>query len=143
MLDAAVDCGLGKHRCLYWRKPDPKPMPAGRTRWSVEQIWAMSHDGFQLYGEDDWCEASAVRMNRDAEAVGHPYQKPERVVAWLLRKVSVQIVLDPFMGSGTTGVACMKHGRKFIGIELKRKYFDIAVRRIEEASGHLFAGVCE
>ena len=42
-------------------------------------------------------------------------------------------ILDPFMGSGTTGVACVKLGRKFIGIELESKYFDIACKRIEEA----------
>ena len=44
-----------------------------------------------------------------------------------------QTILDPFMGSGTTGVACAKLGRKFIGIELKPKYFDIACERIEAA----------
>ena len=43
------------------------------------------------------------------------------------------IILDPFMGSGTTGVACVKLGRKFIGIEIEPKYFDIACRRIEKA----------
>ncbi len=42
-------------------------------------------------------------------------------------------ILDPFMGSGTTGVACARLGRKFIGIEIEPKYFDIACRRIEEA----------
>jgi DNA modification methylase len=42
-------------------------------------------------------------------------------------------ILDPFMGSGTTGVACVKTGRKFIGIELDQGYFDIAVKRIEKA----------
>jgi DNA modification methylase len=44
-----------------------------------------------------------------------------------------ETILDPFMGSGTTGVACIKLGRKFIGIEIEPKYFDIACRRIEEA----------
>ena len=44
-----------------------------------------------------------------------------------------QTILDPFMGSGTTGVACAKLGRKFIGIELEPKYFDIACKRIEDA----------
>jgi site-specific DNA-methyltransferase (adenine-specific) len=50
-------------------------------------------------------------------------------------------ILDPFMGSGTTGVACMNLGRKFIGIEKEPKYFDIACRRIEDAQrqGRLFA----
>jgi len=42
-----------------------------------------------------------------------------------------QTILDPFMGSGTTGVACIRTGRKFIGMEIDEKYFDIAVKRIE------------
>jgi DNA modification methylase len=46
------------------------------------------------------------------------------------------IVLDPFMGSGTTGVACMELGRRFIGIEINEKYFDIAYKRIKEAVSH-------
>ena len=44
-----------------------------------------------------------------------------------------ETILDPFMGSGTTGVACMNLGRKFIGIEIEPKYFDIACERIENA----------
>lgn len=53
---------------------------------------------------------------------------------WCLGFVpDAQTILDPFMGSGTTGVACVNLGRKFIGIEIEPKYFDIACRRIEEA----------
>ena len=53
---------------------------------------------------------------------------------WCLQKYPDAItILDPFMGSGTTGVACVKLGRKFIGIEIEPKYFDIACKRIEEA----------
>ena len=44
------------------------------------------------------------------------------------------LVLDPFMGTGSTGVACMKTGRRFIGIEIKRKYFDLAVERVKRES---------
>ena len=62
----------------------------------------------------------------------HPTEKPvtlmEVVVSW-----TSGVVIDPFMGSGTTGVACAKMGRKFIGIELDEDYFDIACKRIEEA----------
>jgi DNA modification methylase len=49
-------------------------------------------------------------------------------------------ILDPFMGSGTTGVAAVQEGRKFIGIEIDEKYFDIACKRIEDAQrqGMLF-----
>lgn len=71
----------------------------------------------------------------------HPTQKPVRLMVWCLDKHQAsQTVCDPFMGSGTTGVACAKLGKKFTGIERERKYFDIAVRRIEQAYAqlHLF-----
>jgi DNA modification methylase len=72
----------------------------------------------------------------------HPTQKPIGVMTWCLQQVPepVQTILDPFMGSGTTGVACAQLGRKFIGIEIEPKYFDIACRRIEQAyaQGKLF-----
>ena len=64
----------------------------------------------------------------------HPTQKPVRVMEWCLGFLpDAQTILDPFMGSGTTGVACANLGRKFIGIEIEEKYFDIACRRIEDA----------
>jgi site-specific DNA-methyltransferase (adenine-specific) len=62
----------------------------------------------------------------------HKSQKPLRLMEELLSRVD-GLVLDPFMGSGTTGVACMNLGRKFIGIEIEPKYFDIACERIENA----------
>jgi site-specific DNA-methyltransferase (adenine-specific) len=66
---------------------------------------------------------------------GHPCPKPVDVMRWMVSACSAaeQTILDPFMGSGTTGVACMNLGRKFIGIELERRYFDIACERIENA----------
>ena len=65
----------------------------------------------------------------------HPTQKPVEVMKWCLQHLpsDCQTILDPFMGSGTTGVACSKLGRKFIGIEIEPKYFEIACRRIEAA----------
>ena len=62
----------------------------------------------------------------------HPAQKPAALIEDLLR-VCGSTILDPFMGSGTTGVACAKLGRKFIGIEIDESYFSIACRRIEDA----------
>ena len=71
----------------------------------------------------------------------HPTQKPIRVMAWTLSFFpDAQTILDPFMGSGTTGVACANLGRKFIGVEIEEKYFTIACERIEAAyaQGRLF-----
>lgn len=64
----------------------------------------------------------------------HPTQKPVPLMAWCVQHASpCETVLDPFMGSGTTGVAALQLGRKFIGIEREPKYFDIACKRIEQA----------
>jgi DNA modification methylase len=75
-----------------------------------------------------------LRKNGE-ERVGHPTQKPIELMKWCIEQLPEdgRTILDPFMGSGTTGVACAKMGRKFIGIEIEPKYFDIACRRIEEA----------
>ena len=77
-----------------------------------------------------------------AHTHGHPTEKPLSLMEWCLTFVpNADSILDPFMGSGTTGVACMNLGRAFIGIEREPKYFDIAYRRIEDAQrqGRLFA----
>jgi len=66
----------------------------------------------------------------------HATQKPLELMKWCVNHLPPKFnksILDPFMGSGTTGVACVKLGRKFIGIELDPRYFDIACKRIEEA----------
>jgi site-specific DNA-methyltransferase (adenine-specific) len=66
---------------------------------------------------------------------GHPCPKPLRWATNLVTMCSEDdaIVLDPFMGSGTTGVACAQLGRRFVGVEVEEKYFDIACRRIEDS----------
>jgi site-specific DNA-methyltransferase (adenine-specific) len=70
-----------------------------------------------------------------AEGEGHTCPKPIKFVSRLLSRFSNEgeIILDPFLGSGTTGVACAKMARNFVGIEIDEGYFDIACRRIEAA----------
>ncbi len=79
--------------------------------------------------------AGALRGSEQGQNVRlHPTQKPIALMDWCLSFVpEAQTILDPFMGSGTTGVACMNLGRYFIGIERERKYFDIACERISRA----------
>ncbi len=97
-------------------------------------------------GEKPWAAGTANRDFHIANTApviaspnnierGHPCPRPLdqllHIVEQWVRPAGT--TLDPFMGSGTTGVACIKLGRKFIGIEIEPKYFDIACRRIEEA----------
>jgi DNA modification methylase len=90
------------------------------------------------------CEQAWTNMSKPAKMFKrhvvsyqkyHPTQKPLELMKWCIEQLpnNCTTILDPFMGSGTTGVACVHFGRKFIGIEIEPKYFEIACRRIEEA----------
>ena len=94
------------------------------------------------YGKDPYLQKSlGSRPNgfSTTEAtdrqINHPCPKPIGQTKWMVQRVSFEgeTILDPFMGSGTTGVACVKTGRKFIGIELDPDYFDIACERVRKA----------
>ena len=106
---------------LAWRKPDAPP-----TMAHLELAWTSRDMNARML------DHSIAATN--AERVGHPTQKPLRVMAWSLSfAADAKTVCDPFMGSGTTGVACAKLGKAFTGIERERKYFDIACERISRA----------
>ena len=92
------------------------------------------------YGPDPYLatrkgrRADFIEWSEAAEKNGHPCPKPYQFMfRWITRVSLSGSICDPFMGSGTTGVACMNLGRKFIGIEIEPKYFDIACERIENA----------
>jgi site-specific DNA-methyltransferase (adenine-specific) len=67
------------------------------------------------------------------EDTGHPTTKPVPLMRRVVGKMPAGVVIDPFMGSGTTGLACAELSRTFIGIEIERRYFDIACERIDNA----------
>jgi site-specific DNA-methyltransferase (adenine-specific) len=104
--------------------------------------WDKGQDGFSLADfELAWTNKNkAARRINYARALAlkdvkqHPTQKPIAVMRWCIEQAgNPQTILDPFMGSGTTGVAAVQMGRSFIGIEREPKYFDIACKRIEQA----------
>lgn len=80
-----------------------------------------------------WRWNGMIRRGDDVRV--HPTQKPEGVMAWCIEQLppSVTTILDPFMGSGTTGVAALRAGKRFIGVEREPKYFEAACTRISEA----------
>jgi site-specific DNA-methyltransferase (adenine-specific) len=97
-------------------------------------------------GEFAWCSEKGIKRNvfrylwkglccvKAGEDNGrrvHPTQKPWRLMAWCLGHVPGSMIVDPYMGSGTTGVACVRTGRRFVGIEIEPKYYAIAKRRIQ------------
>lgn len=108
-------------------------------------VWDKETSGDFADAELAWTNLDkAVRLKRHLwsgfrkavpEDRHHPTQKPLAVMQWAMQQAprDVVSVLDPFMGSGTTGVACATEGKIFTGIEREQKYFDIACLRIEEA----------
>ena len=118
-------------RWLCWDKRTIDGAADGMMGSAFELAWSNKTSGFDkivrvLHGGV---------VNADGGRREHPTQKPTAVMraAILWAAKDANTILDPFMGSGTTGVACAKLGRKFTGIELDEGYFDIACRRIEEA----------
>lgn len=102
---------------LYWRKLMGGDFSDGELAWTSRQ------GALREY----------VRCPKGMDKA-HPCEKPVDLMRWCLGFVpDARTILDPFMGSGTTGVACAKLGRSFIGIEIDPGYFDTACKRIEDA----------
>jgi site-specific DNA-methyltransferase (adenine-specific) len=110
------------------------PAAQGRHCWGFNSFSPVAFYG-TAPGLQGGSRPSAIRSTEAAEENGHPCPKPLGWMKWLVIHASLagETILDPFMGSGTTGVAAVRLGRKFIGIEIDQGYFDIACRRIEEA----------
>lgn len=125
-----IDRPKRKHTLLIWSKGEHTGMGDLSFPWKpdFEEIYIIG-SGFK--GPRT---TSILRFMSDTSSNrNHPTEKPVPLMVELIKKSTAKTILDPFMGSGTTGVACVQTGRKFIGIELEKKYFDIACRRIEEA----------
>lgn len=106
---------------LVWYKRDSVPSAS-----SVELSWTNRDTNSRLI--DHTIAAT------NPERAGHPTQKPIRVMRWTIRLLNLQpdsLILDPYMGSGTTGIAALQEGHRFIGIDIERKYVEIARRRLE------------
>lgn len=84
------------------------------------QVWR----GFFRQGEEN-AAISGAKV--------HPTQKPIELMRWCVEQTDATTILDPFCGSGTTGVACVKLGRRFVGIEIDERYFEIACKRVSDA----------
>lgn len=127
---AAHDAGFELHNILSWDKVLP-----------TANRWYMKHVEFTLYF---WKGRARTINNPSAKqqlrgtldkATGHPTEKPVHLMAEYIFNSSKpgEVVLDPFMGSGTTGVAAANLGRRFVGIELEERFFDMACARIADA----------
>lgn len=138
----AEAAGLPAIRCGVWVKNDPAPQFSGdRPASGWEAIGIFHREGKKRWNGGG--RPAVWRTNIEKNGNEHPTQKPVTLLSELVAAFSDpgETVLDPFMGSGTTGVACVGLGRRFIGVEINPKHFDTACRRISaaQAQGRLFA----
>jgi DNA modification methylase len=95
--------------------------------WELIQVRSLG----RLNGQRD--SAVLHYSGRGNELLLHPTQKPEELISYLISKVVANLILDPFMGSGTTLRAAKNLGRKAIGIEIEERYAEIAARRMQQS----------
>jgi DNA modification methylase len=124
----------GTRMVLIWDKGSALGMGALDLPWkpSTEEIYIIGK-GWIGNRDEGSCLRSAPVQSMAQNGRLHPNEKPVGLMRRLIRKCPLGLILDPFMGSGTTGVAAIEFGRKFIGIEIEETYFDIACRRIADA----------
>jgi DNA modification methylase len=128
---ASCDLGWPIESLLVWDKDWIGPGgPRGlRPSYEMVALWAMPEFAIADRGLPD-----VQRFKWSGhKPTGHPAEKPVALMEWLIRHSGAQRIVDPFMGSGTTGVACVRLDREFIGIEVDDAHFAASSRRIAEA----------
>ena len=131
-------------RACIWIKPDSTPQLNGQgpAQGAEMFVCAWAGKGFAKWSAGGKRGVYTHNVNNKERRGERPTEKPRRLMSEIICDFTSpgQIIVDPFMGSGTTGVAAVQMGRKFIGIEQNQRYFDIACKRIEDAQrqGSLF-----
>ena len=136
-----IDYFVKKKNCnwniLSWHKSNPVPVCRNKYLTDTEFILFFREKGVKIYGEYETKFTYYVTPlnQKDKKQYGHPTIKPIKILQNLIVNSTLKngVVLDCFMGSGSTGVACVNTNRRFIGIELDDKYFEIAKQRIDAA----------
>lgn len=126
---------------LSWHKDNPVPACGNKYLTDTEYLLFFRQKGVKLFGNFDtkrtWFNTPLNQA--DKEKWKHPTIKPLNIIQTLVFNSSTQggVILDPFMGSGTTAIACIKEKRHFIGFELNKEYFDKAEKRIKAEQAQL------
>lgn len=123
---------------LTWHKTNPVPTCNNKYLSDTEYLLFFREKGVKVYGSYQTKRKFYVTQTnkKDKDKYKHPTVKPVEIMENIITNSSQEgeTVLDCFMGSGTTGVACVNTNRRFIGMEKEEKYFEIAKQRIEEAA---------
>lgn len=125
---------------IRWKKTNP--MPRNRDRRFITDyevaVWGVKKGGKWTFNRlSDTYERPEIisKITPKSEKIfgGHPTQKPVEVMEWIINRLSNEgdLIFDPFMGSGSTGVACLKTNRKFVGIDNDEKSFNMSCERLK------------
>ena len=135
--DAIEAHGARYKRACVWVKPDAAPQFNGQgpAMGAEMLVTAWCGKGYSRWNGGGKRGVWTALVNSKSREGTHKTEKPLKLMAELLKDFTdeEQTILDPFMGSGTTGVACVLGRRRFIGIEREARYFDLSCRRIERA----------
>lgn len=137
-----LDYFVTKRGCNYniisWHKTNPIPACGNKYLTDTEYVLFFRERGVKVYGSFETKRTwySTPLNQADKKKYGHPTVKPQLILNNLVLNSSQEndIILDPFMGSGSTGEAAIKNNRRFVGIEINDEYFNIAKSRIEECN---------
>ena len=132
-----INNGLSPRNTFYWVKYNKAPTPRANFKSCIETAVVFTKGRTTIKWNGGGNQANYIEMpfvsGKDAGL--HPTQKPVKLMKHFIELFTKEgdTILDPFMGSGTTGVACVQTGRNFIGCEIDPTYFAIAEKRIAEA----------
>lgn len=132
---------------VIWTKTNPQPSnnynKKDNTRSvtnAFEYFFVLNDDGekFRVYGKENTLNFISTSVN-SMHFKGHGAVMKKEVADWFIKKFTKEndIVLDPFLGTGTTAVCCVEQNRHYIGFELSEKYFDIACERLDDAEAEM------
>ncbi len=126
--------GFQRHALCVWQKNNPQPVANKHYRPDVEFYVHAWNRGFHPQGDmSDKLRVSRIGSPRGPARFDHPTTKPDELMAKIIRNVAGERICDPFMGTGSTGVAAIRAGKSFVGIEHNPKHFETAIARISAA----------
>ena len=145
VIDLANKANLYYKTTGIWHKTNPMPRNMNLHFVNSTEAWLhfTSKSKTGIFNNNnkilhDFLETSNIKKSEKKEGT-HPTQKPLEILSFFIKTLSNKngLVIDPFMGSGSTGVAALSNNRKFIGGEIKKKYFNISKKRLKKISAQL------
>lgn len=126
--------GFHRHALCVWQKTNPQPVANKHYRPDAEFYVHAWQRGYHPQGAaNDKLRVSRITSPRGPARFDHPTTKPDELMTKIMRNVAGDRICDPFMGTGSTGVAAIRAGKHFVGIEHNPRHFDTAVTRITAA----------